>query len=434
MYLIHKIRLVLNNRQRHYLARAAGTHRFVWNWALAEWIRQYEAGGKPSGYSLKKQFNAIYKEQFPWIAETHRDCHMVPFLDLQDTFSRFFKGINGKPNFKKKNKEKPSVCFVSGKYRIDGKRVRLERLGWVKMREELRFKGKPLSARVVEEGGEWYICVSVDVGDIKKERDGDGVVGVDLGIAKLAMLSTGEQIANPRPFKKALRKLRRAQRKLSRRVKGSNNRGKQRRMVAKIHRRVRNIRHDGLHKLTTRLCRENQTVVIEDLNVKGMVKNHSLARSISDVGFGLFRRFLAYKAQMYGTSIIVADRFFPSSKTCSSCGAVKDVLSLGERTYQCGCGLELDRDLNAALNLVKLGRVAPEVTPVDRCRSWALVESGTETDFVDNSDEPTPDKQFTCIIRRHGLWRDDVKDFVDAALRAKQRVQLSEDDEDEEIE
>lgn len=365
MQLTHRIRLDPTHRQAEYFRRAAGAHRFVFNWALAEWNRQYSLGQKPTANGLKKQFNAVYKSEFPWVSETHRDCHSQPFSDLNTAFVNFFAGRAERPAFKGRDKTRRSFYVANDKLKIVGCNAKLPVIGKVRMREELRLSGKINSARVVEEAGLWFICISVDVGEVSRPRTGDAIVGVDLGIKTLATLSTGEQIENPRPLKKAQKRLKLAQRKLSRRKKGSKNRNKQRLVVAKLHRRVKNVRHDVLHKLTTRLCRENQTVVIEDLNVGGMVKNHRLAQSISDVGFGLFRMMLQYKSALYGNRIVVADRFFPSSKSCSSCGLIKDKLSLDERTYRCECGLEIDRDLNAALNLVQLGTACPEVTTTD---------------------------------------------------------------------
>ncbi len=379
MNLTHKIALDPTCKQRQYFARCAGTARFVWNWALAEWNKQYDAGNRPSGVKLKKQFNATYREEFPWIRETHRDCHSQPFADLQRAFANMFDGRADNPSFKKKSKSRPSFCIANDRLTISSKTARLPVIGKVRMRESIRFQGKIMSARVVKDGERWFLCVAVDVGDYDKPRfeGSEGkVVGVDLGIKMLATLSTGEQVVNPKLLRKAQAKLRRAQRKLSRRQKGSNNRAKQARRVAKIHYRVKNIRHDGLHKLTTKLCRENQTVGIEDLNVAGMVQNHRLAQAVSDASFGLFRTLLTYKAAIYGTLVVVADRFYPSSKMCSACGVVKDKLSLGERTFECNnCGLKIDRDLNAALNLEKLARASREVTLVELLRSDA--EAGT---------------------------------------------------------
>jgi putative transposase len=371
----HKIRLDPTCKQRKYFARAAGTHRFVYNLALAAWNRQYEAGEKPTANNLKLQFNAIYRDEFPWIADVHRDCHSQPFADLQTAFANFFAGRGRKPTFKRRNADRRSFYVANDKFALDEKRIRLPKIGSVRMREALRFTGKINSARVVEDAGEWYICISVDVGTLAKERTGNSIVGVDLGIKMLATLSTGEEIANPKPLRKAQERLRRANRKLHRRVKGSANRNKQRKVVSRIHRRIRDIRHDNLHKLTSRLAKNHGVVVIENLNASGMMKNHRLAQAISDASFSMFRSLLTYKAEMYGTQIVVADRFYPSSKTCSLCGQVKAELALGERIFACECGLRIDRDLNAALNLRSLAGASGEVTPVET--PTGVCESGT---------------------------------------------------------
>ncbi len=375
MNLTHKIALDPTCKQRRYFARAAGTARFVWNWALDEWNLQYEAGEKPTANNLKKQFNAAYPSLYPWVGDVHRDCHSQPFADLQAAFSNFFAGRADRPSFKKKGRTRASFYVANDKFTVTGKSVRLPVIGNVRLREPLRFTGKINSARVVEEAGRWFLCVSVDVGEMTRDRTGDGVVGVDIGVKALATISTGEQFDNPRPLRKAQERLRRANRKLHRRGKGSRNRNKQRRVVAKIHQRIKNIRQDGLNKLTTGLAKNHGAVVIENLNVAGMVKNHRLAQAISDASFGLFRTMLTYKSALYGTLIVVADRFFPSSKTCSSCGLVKDVLSLGERIFRCPCGLVIDRDLNAALNLRKLGAACAEVTATDM--PWGVIEVAT---------------------------------------------------------
>lgn len=357
MQLTHKIRIDTTCKQREYFSRAAGTHRFCFNWALEEWNRQYAAGLKPTAYALRKQFNALYKKEFPWVGEVHRDCHSQPFADLQTAYGNFFAKRANKPAFKSKHKSRKSFYVANDKFDIEGKVCRLPVIGKVRLREELRFSGKISCARVAEDAGEWYLCVVVDVGDSNRERTGDGIVGVDLGIKTLATLSTGEVFENPKPLRKAQKRLRRAQRKVSRRVKGSKNRTKQKRVVARIHARVTRIRRDTIHKMTSKVCRENQTVAIEDLNVKGMVKNHCLAQAVSDAAFRECRRQVEYKSILYGGNVVVADRFFPSSKRCSNCGAIKETLSLRERVYVCDCGLRLDRDSNASRNLEQCARL-----------------------------------------------------------------------------
>ena len=213
-----------------------------------------------------------------------------------------------------------------------------------------------MSATVSRIADRWFISIQVDVGDYQKTRTDSNTIGIDLGIKSTVTLSTGEIFDSPKALRSHLKQLRRLSRTHSRKQKGSQNRKKSAARLAKLYWRIKCQRHDWLHKLTTRLCCENQAVVVELLAVKNMMANHKLARAISDEGWYEFRRQLVYKSSIYGTEVIVAPRFFPSSKTCSSCGHVKAKLSLAERTYTCcKCGIEIDRDLNAARNLCTLG-------------------------------------------------------------------------------
>jgi putative transposase len=356
MIVAHKIQLDPTVAQAKYFAQAAGTARFVWNWALDEWDRQYKDGGKPSGMSLKREFNKVKYELFPWLDGIHRDAHAAPFANLQKAFVKFFKKTAKRPKRKKKDKSRDSFAIANDKLRVEDNRVRLPIIGWIKMTESIRFGGKIMSATVSRIADRWYISFSIDVGDYKKERTGDGTVGVDLGIKTLAVTSDGEEFQAPKPLKKFKKKLKRAQRRLAKRVKGSKRRNKQKRKVAKLYAKIASIRQDCLHKLTTYLCKNHAVVVIEDLCVKGMLKNRKLSRAIADLGFYELRRQLGYKSGIYGTLLVVADRWFPSSKTCSNCQTVKDSLSLAERIFKCeSCGFEIDRDLNAAENLCTLG-------------------------------------------------------------------------------
>jgi putative transposase len=366
MILAHEIRLDPTVKQRHYFARACGTARFAYNWALAEWNRQYQEGKKPKGSDLKQQFNAIREEQYPWTYDVHRDCTAQPFANLQTGFTRFFKKTSKHPKFKKKGQH-DSFYVANDKLSLTCTHVRIPVLGWVRTQEPLRFKGKIQSATVKRVADAWFIVVTVDVGEATKERTGTEIVGVDLGIATTATLSTGEQVQGPKSLRRAQAQLRRKSRQHSRRQRGSRNSRKAKNKLARLHRRVAWQRKDFLHKLSSRLCRENQTVVIEDLNVKGMVQNHCLAKAISDEGWGELRRQLGYKATLYASTVVVADRWFPSSKRCSNCGHVVDHLDLSVRTFICpACGFVCDRDHNAALNLKQLGEAIPEVTPVER--------------------------------------------------------------------
>jgi putative transposase len=260
--------------------------------------------------------------------------------------------------------------------RLEGTTVVLPKVGHVPLRESLRWPGKIIGASVNREADDWFLALQVEVPeqDAHLRRSGDGVVGIDLGISVAATLSSGEKITAPRPLKAALRRLRIRARRQSRKLEAakaaagiagsipkgarlpiSKNRSKGARALARLHARIARVRKDFMHKLTTRLCRENQTVVIEDLNVRGMLANARLARSIADVGFYEFRRQLQYKALRYGTRLVLADRWYPSSRLCSGCGKRNGELGLSERSWTCiACGTNHDRDINAAINLQRL--------------------------------------------------------------------------------
>ena len=360
MILAHKIRLDPTCKQAKALSRACGVARFTYNWALAEWTKQYESGQKSSTVKLKKQWNQIKGEQFPWVYDSPKGANQRPFMDLQKAFSGFFKKKTKYPKFKKKFVH-DSFYVENDKFRFDSNtHVRLPKIGLVKIREKLRFEGKIMGAAVSRVADHWFIAVQVDVSDFRKTRTGDGIAGVDLGLITAATIATGGtktiKIKSPKPLKRALSKLRLISRKLSRQQKGSKRREKTRRRLARLHYRVGNIRRDFAQKLTTRICRENQTAVIEDLNVKGMLSNHCLARSLSDTGFSEIRRELMYKSPIYSMRLVVADRWFPSSKQCRKCLHVNKNLSLRDRIFACPkCNHTEDRDDQAAYNLRTLG-------------------------------------------------------------------------------
>lgn len=355
MILSHRITLDPTKNQCQALARAAGTARFTWNWALAEWNRQYEANEKPKASVIKKLWNATKGKEFPWVYESPKDANQQPFTYLQSAFNRFFEGKARRPRFKKRGRH-DSFYLSNFVIRINDKKIRLPKIGWIKLHERLRFTGKIMSATISRTADRWFASISVDLGDnYFRPRISSKVLGVDLGLKNAVTLSDGRTFQSPKPLKKSLRKLKSLNKTLSRKQKGSNRKEKAKQQLARLYARIANIRKDFLHKLTTSICRESQTVVIEDLNVREMLKNRRLSRAISDVGFYEFRRQLAYKTILHGTKLIVAGRFFPSSKTCSACGYKKAKLSLGEREFNCeGCELALDRDLNAALNLKSL--------------------------------------------------------------------------------
>lgn len=359
MLIAHRIALDPNNAQATYLARAAGTARFAYNWALAEWKRQYEACKadsslpKPSQAALRRQLNAVKRELFPWMLEVTKNAPQMAIIQLGQAFQNFFAGRARYPQFRKKGVH-DRFTLTNDQFDIDASRIRIPHLGWVRMRETLRFTGKLMSATVSRVADRWFVSIAVDTQDDSHlpKAQNQGAVGVDLGVSALATLSTGETIPGPRAHKALLGRLQRLSRSLSRKVKGSANRKKAKAKLSRLHARIANIRSDALHKLTTDLTRRFHTLGIEDLNVRGMVKNRRLARSISDMGFFEFRRQLEYKAAMRGGQVVVAHRFFASSKTCSDCGHKLGSLPLSMRQWRCAaCGANHDRDVNAAINL-----------------------------------------------------------------------------------
>ena len=363
----HKIQLKPTKKQVAYFKQACGVSRFVYNWGLGQWNQQYQAGGKPSGYSLKKEFNGIYKSQFPWVSEVHRDCHSQPFTNLQNAMNKFFKKTAKHPVFKKKGRSKDSFYIANDKIEFIEKRVKLPVIGTVKLAEKLRFSGKIQAAVVSRTAEHWYISVHVECIPNLKSKTNSKCLGIDLGVKTSVTCSDGTVYQSPKPLKKMLKSIKHLSRNVSRKTKGSNNRRKAVNKLAKAHWKVRNVRNDFLHKTSTSIIRESQALCIEDLSVSNMLGNHCLSRAISDQGFGELRRMLEYKSEAYGVNLIIADRFYPSSKTCSVCGSIKKDLRLSDRIYICSnCGLEIDRDLNAAINLSKLGTASPEVKPVDR--------------------------------------------------------------------
>ena len=362
MLIAHKIALDPNNVQATYFARAAGTARFAYNWALAEWQRQYEACKtdtalpKPSQMALRRQLNGIKGEQFPWMLEVTKNAPQMAIIQLGAAFKNFFAGRTKYPKFRKKGLH-DRFSLTNDQFSIDGSRIRIPHLGWVRMRETLRFTGKIMSATVSRVADKWFVSITVDTPDDSRlpKAENQGAVGVDLGVSALATLSTGEIVTGPKAHKALLSRLQRLSRGLSRKVKGSENRKQAKLKLARLHARIGNVRSDGLHQLTTELTRRFHTIGIEHLNVRGMVKNRHLSRAVSDMGFFEFRRQLDYKAAQRGGRIVVADRWYPSSKTCSACGHRLETLSLSVRDWTCPeCGSVHDRDVNAAINLRNL--------------------------------------------------------------------------------
>ncbi|MGH7866905.1 MAG: RNA-guided endonuclease InsQ/TnpB family protein, partial [Candidatus Dormibacteraceae bacterium] len=369
----YKTELDLNNEQATACKRHAGAARYAYNWALkVKQARYKETGKSPSAVDLHRELNAKKKTDLPWMYQVSKCAPQEALRNLDNAFAHFFRrcqlkkegklrGKVGYPTFKSKKKGLGSFR-LTGSIRVFPDAIQLPRLGRLRVKERgyLPTAGvKVLSATVSEAAGHWYVSVQVEQEQDVPTNTGP-VVGVDLGVKALATFSDGTVIANPRHLKRRLKKLKRFHRAVSRKQKGSKNRKKAARRLGTLYRKVANQRKNTLHHLTTRLAKTKQTIVIENLNVAGMLKNHPLAQSIADVGFGEFRRQLTYKAQWYGSTIILANRWYASSKTCSGCGWVDETLELKDRVFVCrnpdrpDCGLVLDRDLNAAINVAKL--------------------------------------------------------------------------------
>jgi len=359
---VHKIALDPNNKQRTFFAKSAGTARFAFNWALAHWKAQYSAGSKPSEVSLRRELNAVKKQDFPWMLEVGKCAPQQAIKNLGTAFTRFFSKQSGYPKFKKKGDHDSFRCDNGPKKKgadaiqIQGKKIKIPCLGWVNMRENLRFNGQIKSATVSLTAGRWYVSITVDVHEIDKlPSKNQGAVGIDLGAHHLATLSTGEKFEAPKPYRTLSTKLKRLDRQCSRKKKGSQNRKKEVFRLQRLHARIANLRRESLHQLSTRLTRMHSLIGLEDLNVRGMMRNHCLAQTIADLGFYEFRRQIEYKGKRRGCRVIFVDRFFPSSKLCSACDKKNESLLLSQRSWECAeCGAHHDRDINAAMNILKM--------------------------------------------------------------------------------
>ena len=281
----------------------------------------------------------------------------IAIQQLGDAYKRFFKGESKYHQFRKKGeKDRFSLSNDIFKIKSENNRhfIQIPKLGWVRMKDELRLQGKIMSATISTRGEKWFVSINVELSEaIQPLPKTQKYVGLDLGITHLATLSDGTKIQAPKPLKTQLKKLRRLNKSLSRKQKGSNNRKKAKAKLSRLYYRISNIRKDFLHKLTTELVRKFDVICLEDLNVQGMLRNRRLSRAIHDLGFYELKRQLIYKANQFGKTVKSVERFFPSSKTCSCCGFKLEKLSLSVRKWTCEkCGAEHDRDINASINIL----------------------------------------------------------------------------------
>lgn len=359
----YRYRLRPTAEQEKRLNQFAGARRFVWNWALNRKRDHFQQFGTTLGFSTLSAELTRLKQQpeTAWLREMQAQSLQQALRDLERAYQQFFrrarKGETNKgfPKFKSRKTDTPRFRIPQD-VRLNGAFVSVPKLGLIKVVVHRPLEGVAKGATFKREAcGHWYITLVTEQQLAPKDnRPVVTHVGIDVGLKSLAVVSTGETIDNPRWYRTQMRKLRRAHQALSRKVKGSRNRGKARRALARLHQKIRNQRHDFLHKLSTNLVRHNDLVSIEDLNVHGLAKT-KLAMSVLDAGWGKFRSMLAYKADRAERHLIAIDRFFPSSKTCSACGRVNADLSLADRHWACTCGVQHDRDLNAARNIDREG-------------------------------------------------------------------------------
>ena len=351
----HKIALRVNAKQDAWFHSQCGYARFAYNNALAYFKAGLESDTFHSGIDLNNHFNKA-KKAYDWTEAQDQRAALYAIRNLTEGLKHWKDKISKFPKFKRRGHRR-SYTTDEQAVKVDGKRIKLPKIGWVKMFQELRFEGKIIRVTISKTAHRWFVSITVDTGTPTPPRDTRGlpVIGVDVGINSLAILDTGKHYENPRPLKRYERKLAREHRKLSRKVFLSNNWYKQKERVAKLHYKIACIRNDAHHQATTEIVHKASAIGIETLKVTNLLKNRKLSKALSDSALGGFLEKLTSKAEVLGIPVIEAPHFFASSKTCSSCGYVKDELSLSERVFHCEfCYTSIDRDRNAAINLKNL--------------------------------------------------------------------------------
>lgn len=361
-----KFRIYPDNGQAAELDKQFGYARFVYNHYRAAREGYYQETGTGLGYNdCATDLSERLKEERPWLREADSQTLQQALKDLDRAYVNFFEGRADYPKFKKKH-GKQSVRYPQ-RFKLDSNRIYLPKVGWVKIVRHRRVEGEMKNCTVSKtKTGKYFVSIQCEVEHVTPEQKPDSV-GIDLGLTTFATLSTGEKIAPPKHLRKAERLLKIRQRRLSRKVKGSNSRAKARHAVAVSHEKVANQRRDFHHQLSRQIVDRFGVIGLEDLSIKGMIKNHHLAKSIADAGWGQFVQFVTYKAGWAGGEIVKHDRWFASSRICNDCGEKNSSLTLSDRQWVClSCGVIHDRDDNAAKNLdPKLPREPRKVTPVE---------------------------------------------------------------------
>jgi putative transposase len=356
----YKYRFYPTDQQRELLNRTFGSVRYVYNRALAERHRAWFQDQQRVGFAETCRMLTAWKQEpeTVWLAEVSNVALQQGLQHLQRAYLNFWGKRAKYPTFKSKRKSRASATFTTMGFSYRDGRIKLAKcdqplnIVWSRPLPEGAAPSTVTVSR--DSAGRWHISILVEE-NIATLPPAGTAVGIDAGVTALVTLSTGEKVTNPKHEKRDRERLAKAQRNLARKEKGSANRAKARLKVARVHARIADRRRDVLHKLSTRIIRENQTVVIEDLAVRNMVRNHSLARAIHDASWSELRRQLEYKADWYGRTVIAVDRFYPSSKTCSACGRINPSMPLNVRSWTCPCGAGHDRDVNAARNILAAG-------------------------------------------------------------------------------
>lgn len=368
MILAKKVRLKPTPEQEKQLWKSAGTARWAYNWTLARQEEKYQNGGKfLSDGTLRKELTQLKQlDEYAWLYGVSNNVTKQAVKDACEAYKKFFKKLAGKPRFKSRKHSKPSFYNDTEKLKVKRNKVLIEKVGWISISEQLPIDAKYTNPRVSFDRKYWYLSVGIEQ-ETEQPALTDEVIGIDVGVKELAVCSNGmvfKNINKSKAVKQAEKRLRRLQRKVSRKYE-MNKEGncfvktcnivKVEKQIGLLYRRLTNIRTNHIHQATSAIVKTKpSSVVMEALNIKGMMKNKHVSKAIAQQKLYDFKVKLLYKCCKYGISFIEAGKWYPSSKTCSSCGQIKVNLKLSERTFRCECGLKIDRDLNAAINLSKV--------------------------------------------------------------------------------